>query len=79
MDVDIESVVKECIGCLENSNKLNITEYSSWIEPTQPLQRVHIEFVGNNHIWVKYFGNYGCQFKMDGSNSYARNYDRIYF
>ena len=46
MDLDIEAVVKECVGCQENSNKPNMNEYSSWIEPTQPWQRVHIDFAG---------------------------------
>ena len=46
MDLDIEAAVNECVGCQENSNKPNTNEFSSWIEPTQSWQRVHIDFVG---------------------------------
>ena len=71
MDLDIEAVVKECVGCQENSNKPNMNEYSSWIEPTQPWQRVHIDFAGP-FLGKMFFCDGGCLFKMDGGFSHAR-------
>ena len=46
MDQDIEAVVKGCVGCQENLNTQNMTEYSSWIEPTKPWKRIHIIYAG---------------------------------
>ena len=45
MDMDIESIVRECPGC-QNSRNLTECKYSSWPDPQQPWKRIHMDFAG---------------------------------
>ena len=46
LDLDIESMVKECGGFQQVLNKPDQIMYSPWMEPSGPWQRIHIDYAG---------------------------------
>lgn len=46
IDQEIENLTKTCAGCQENQNAPKLAPLNAWEWPSQPWDRVHIDFAG---------------------------------
>lgn len=54
MDVQLEDKVKACIGCQQTRSAPAIAPLHLWTWPSQPWQRLHIDFLGplQDSLWL---------------------------
>lgn len=75
MDKDIENLIANCTACsMESSMPPKV--FSSWQEPTQPWQRIHIDFAGpfHNSYWficVDSYSHFPYVVKMNSTTTAA--------
>ena len=47
LDHDVEQTVRDCSSCQANRWKSPLKVRTSWIWPTRPWQRIHVDFAGS--------------------------------